>query len=185
MVATEACPSVAATRWIGAPRSRAWVAWAWRSQWGDTPARRPARLAAASTRRCAWRTRSPRHAPALAGAEHRRVRLRAGSPVRPRPPQGQQVGPHGRRQEHRPRLAPLAVDRHLPLPPSARPGLEVAPAQGHQLGHPQPPGVAQAQERPVAGVGLQGQQAVHLRLGQAGCRACEAVAHLDWNAGER
>ena len=29
VVATEACPSGAATRWIGAPRSRAWAASAW------------------------------------------------------------------------------------------------------------------------------------------------------------
>ena len=37
VVATEAWPNVAWTRWIGALRSKAWVAWAWRSQWGLTP----------------------------------------------------------------------------------------------------------------------------------------------------
>ncbi len=35
-MATEACPSVACTRWIGAPRSSACVAWLWRSQCGET-----------------------------------------------------------------------------------------------------------------------------------------------------
>ena len=58
MVATEACPSVACTRWIGAcPCSSAWVAWAWRSQWGDAPplpVGSPTRAAAARTRRQAW-----------------------------------------------------------------------------------------------------------------------------------
>src|SRR4051812_39386237 len=34
VVATEAWPSVACTRWMGAPRSRLWLAWAWHSQRG-------------------------------------------------------------------------------------------------------------------------------------------------------
>jgi len=36
VVVIEAWPSVAWTKWIGAPRSRAWEAWAWRSQCGET-----------------------------------------------------------------------------------------------------------------------------------------------------
>ena len=51
VVRRSACPSVVLTRWIGAPRSSAWLAWAWRSQWGDTAAAMPARLAAARTMR--------------------------------------------------------------------------------------------------------------------------------------
>ena len=49
MVVMLAWPRVAWTRWIGAPRSRAWLAWAWRSQCGETARSMPARLAA-------WRT---------------------------------------------------------------------------------------------------------------------------------
>src|SRR5437867_1010460 len=37
VVTTELWPSVACTRWIGAPWSRAWEAWACRSQCGLTP----------------------------------------------------------------------------------------------------------------------------------------------------
>jgi hypothetical protein len=64
------------------PCSRAWVAWAWRSQWGDTPplpvetsSRRPSR----ETNTGPW----------------------SGAAGRPEPPPGR------RRQEHHPRLAPL------------------------------------------------------------------------------
>ena len=34
-VATEACPSVCCTKWMGALWSRLWLAWAWRSQCAD------------------------------------------------------------------------------------------------------------------------------------------------------
>lgn len=54
VVATEAWPKVACTRWIGAPRSRAWEAWACRSQWGKTGTSTPARTAAPWTIRCTW-----------------------------------------------------------------------------------------------------------------------------------
>ena len=54
VVATLLWPSVACTRWIGAPRSRACEACAWRSQCADTAAGRPARAAAAFTIRCTW-----------------------------------------------------------------------------------------------------------------------------------
>lgn len=49
VVARLACPSVAWTRCGGAPRSRARLAWAWRSQCGDTLPRMPARFAAPLT----------------------------------------------------------------------------------------------------------------------------------------
>jgi hypothetical protein len=46
VVATEAWPRVAWTTWMGAPRSRAWVAWAWPSRRGDPPAPAGTRLGA-------------------------------------------------------------------------------------------------------------------------------------------
>jgi hypothetical protein len=47
VVATLACPGLSRTRATEAPPcSRAWVAWAWRSQGGDTPAGSPARALA-------------------------------------------------------------------------------------------------------------------------------------------
>lgn len=50
-------PRVAWTRWIFAPRSMAWLAWACLSQWGDTSEAffRPAFLAVALTILSAWR----------------------------------------------------------------------------------------------------------------------------------
>ncbi len=51
VVATEACPSVACTRWIGAPRSRLCEAWACRSQCAETSPGSPASAAAAFTAR--------------------------------------------------------------------------------------------------------------------------------------
>src|SRR5262249_47802753 len=54
VVAIDRCPSVSLTRWIGAPRSRAWLARACLRQWGETGASRPARLAAARTTRQSW-----------------------------------------------------------------------------------------------------------------------------------
>jgi len=48
VVRRSAWPSVACTKWTGAPRSRAWLAWAWRSQWGLTSPAMPARFAAAA-----------------------------------------------------------------------------------------------------------------------------------------
>jgi hypothetical protein len=50
-VATEACPSVACTRWMGAPRSRLCEAWACRSQCAETSPGSPALAAAAFTTR--------------------------------------------------------------------------------------------------------------------------------------
>ncbi len=44
VVARLAWPSVACTSESGAPRSIAWVVWAWRSQWGDTLPGMPARV---------------------------------------------------------------------------------------------------------------------------------------------
>jgi len=48
----SACPAVSRTSAGLAPRSRAWLQWAWRSQWGETALGRPARIAAAFTIRC-------------------------------------------------------------------------------------------------------------------------------------
>ena len=49
VVATLLCPNVACTRCTAAPRSSAWLAWAWRSQCGDTSLSTPTLLAAART----------------------------------------------------------------------------------------------------------------------------------------
>jgi hypothetical protein len=45
----------------GAPRSKLWLAWAWRSQWAETSAESPARSAAAFTMRCTalWSSEPP------------------------------------------------------------------------------------------------------------------------------
>jgi hypothetical protein len=51
VVATEACPRGACTRLIGACRSSACEAWAWRNQWALTAFGNPARAAARFTRR--------------------------------------------------------------------------------------------------------------------------------------
>ncbi len=61
VVCTLVWSRVACTRLIGAPRSRAWLACAWRSQWGEIPAGRLARCAAAFTMRkiCAGRSGLP------------------------------------------------------------------------------------------------------------------------------
>jgi hypothetical protein len=48
----SACPAVSRTSAGLAPRSRAWLQWAWLSQWGETALGRPARIAAAFTIRC-------------------------------------------------------------------------------------------------------------------------------------
>lgn len=50
VVAMSAWPSVSRTSVIGAPRSSAWDAWAWRNHWGETSGN-PARAAAALTSR--------------------------------------------------------------------------------------------------------------------------------------
>jgi hypothetical protein len=78
VVATEAWPRVARTRWIGAPRSRAWVAWAWRSQRGETPARSPpvSRRSRPGAGPTGW------WGPRPLGAGHRRLRVRSLGPER-------------------------------------------------------------------------------------------------------
>src|SRR4051794_41085721 len=65
--------------------------------------------------------------PALAGAEHRRVRLWAA-------PDRAQGGPGAGREEHGAGPAALAVDRDLPGPVA---GGEIAPAQARDLGDAQ------------------------------------------------
>src|SRR5688572_6274390 len=54
---------------MGAPRSKAWLAWAWRSQWGETAAAIPERWAA------------PRPAPTSGVSSLRRGATPGGSPI--------------------------------------------------------------------------------------------------------
>jgi len=79
-VATLLWPRVAWTTWIGAPRSSAWLAWAWRNQRGDSAPERPARRAAASPirntcERWRWPPRWERKTGAAGPASPRSVRI--------------------------------------------------------------------------------------------------------------
>lgn len=120
VVASEAWPRVCCTSCTAAPRSRACVACAWRSQWGEMRSAwaRPARLAHYPAYGLAG------HGPVCAGAEHRsRGIWRVWA-------QGCQQRRSGRHQSHMPGLPALTVDgcgqvvgRGLGIPPAQGAGL--------------------------------------------------------------
>jgi hypothetical protein len=115
VVAIDPCPSVACTRWIGAPRSSAWLARACRSQWLLTSAAIPARWLAF---RKIGVTRERSSGFPDRDAKHRRVQPRGAL-------QGRELAPYPRRQQNNARAASLAENEDLP---GFAAGLKIAPS---------------------------------------------------------
>jgi len=92
----------------------------------------------------------------LAAGEHRTIRGGL-------PPERHELLPGGGGQEHEPGFAALAIDCDLA---GAVPLLEVPPLQPADFADPEPAGVKEPEQDPVAGVGLQGQEPVDLGLRQ-------------------
>ena len=91
-------PSVAWTSEIGAPRSRAWLAWAWRTQWGASPGRRPGARPPLTTRWSCGGSRCPPFASGTRGRTRPALAAQCG-----------QLAPDGRpATARRPRLRALA-----------------------------------------------------------------------------
>ena len=162
MVVIEAWPSVAWTRWMGAPRSRAWEAWAWRSQCGETARSMPARSAARRTMRSTATVWRP---PPFARAEDRILVF--GSAAE----RGQKLGDRFGQLDG-PGLGALAPDRNLG---AVAVGLHVAPAQAADFADSHGGGVEQQQENTVAGIRLQAEHAVDIAFRQDSLR--QAVLH--------
>ena len=147
-----ACPSVCWTRCGGAPRSRAWLAWAWRKKWGETASGNPARRAKSFTTRhscCRVSGRADPSAPAFrerstgpSGVTFAHLALAVGV----------EDGPRVGGQEHAARLAALAEERHLPRRSSSlqRALDAVAPVEPREFRDPPAGGVEEPEREGVA-----------------------------------
>ena len=121
---------------MGAPRSRACEAWAWRNQWGETGSSIPARADALRTMRSTARGRST---PPFFALPHRGGHLNGAGD------------------------AALAEDADLAAVPV---GLQIPPGELTQFADSDTGSIEECQESPVAGIWLQAQDAMEVRLGQ-------------------
>jgi hypothetical protein len=127
------------------------VAWAWRSQWGDTlplalPSR-PARVAAAQTMRSD--RRGVQVAAAVTRGEDWRIEVGAVA-------ERGEVAPDVGWKQDGARLGAFAEDGDLAAPVTA--GVEIAPGEAGDLRDAQTGAIEQAQQHAVAGVGLEREQ---------------------------
>jgi len=149
VVVRLAWPTVACTRCTGAPRSSAWLTWAWPEPVRRHRARQPGALGRDLDD--AVHLARIERAAALARAEHRGVRVGGA--------QRRQVLPDRGLQQHRPGLAPFAEHAHLA---SVVAGGKVAPPESAGFADAQAAEIEQPEQRLVSGVAFEGEHAQHV-----------------------